>query len=165
MALVPIVAVVTASVAGLMVWGEVESLNQRKSENTAKEWKTFESRLDHAFNKYKRHETKGEFAQAINGLKEYIDLNRQRGSVPPQDERMLGRMLENLTFKGQAKGQGLSREFKSTEARLKDDAYARAHAHYDYIEKLKVALPEEDAFLRKEVERYDRLNPQISLYD
>lgn len=159
MAVIPVAVVL----AGAVVWGKVESDNKLSNENAAKAWKTFESRLDHYFNKYKKHDEKGEFAQAINGLKEYIALNRQRGSVPPQDERMLDRMLDNLTFKSQAKGLALSREFKATEESLKDDPYALSDAHYEYTEKLKVALPEDDAFLRKEVEHYDRLNPQISL--
>lgn len=156
---------VAVVLAGFAIWGKVESDSALTKQNAAKTWKTFEARLDHAFNKYKRHEGKGEFAQAINALKDYIALNRQRGSVSPQDEKMLGRMLDDLTFKGQAKGLALSREFKSTEERLSDDPYARADAHYEYIKKLKVALPEDDTFLRKEVEHYGRLNPQISLYD
>ncbi len=161
MAVVPIAVVL----AGVVIWGKVDSDSTLAKQNAAKTWKTFEVRLDHAFNKYKTHEAKGEFAQAINALKDYIALNRQRGSVSPQDEKMLGRMLDELTFKGQAKGLALSREFKSTEERLSDDPYARADAHFEYIEKLKVSLPEDDTFLRKEVEHYDRLNPQFSLYD
>ncbi|MFL1555007.1 hypothetical protein [Pseudomonas sp. O11] len=161
MALIPVAAALT----GLFVWGEVEAGKKNTAENKAKEWKSFEPRLDHAFNKYKRHFAKGEFAQAINALKEYIDLNRLRGSVAPEDEKMLGRMLDNLTFKAQAKGLALSREFKAKEEDLKDEPFERSNAHYEYIEKLKAVLPKEDTFLRKEVEHYERLNPKVSLYD
>ncbi|OZO01201.1 hypothetical protein B7453_28210 [Pseudomonas sp. IB20] len=56
MALIPVAAALT----GLFIWGEVEAGKKNTAENKAKEWKSFEPRLDHAFNKYKRHFAKGE---------------------------------------------------------------------------------------------------------
>ncbi|OAE13450.1 hypothetical protein AZH11_05510 [Pseudomonas simiae] len=161
MAIIPL----AGALGGYLVWYKVDADNKVKQENDAKEWKAYEPRLKHTYEKYKVHEGKGEIAKAIRSLKEYISLMRQRGSVAPADETLLDRMLEGLTYKAQAKGLALSREFKSQEESLRDDPYALSGAHYEYIEKLKVVLPQDDAFLRKAVEHWERLNPEMSLWD
>ena len=161
MAIVPI----AIALGGLLVWKKIDADEGDQKIKDEKAWKRFEPHLDRTYKAFKRHEAKGEFAQAIKALKEHISLFDERGSVAPSDKKYLGRMLDNLIFRSQQTATVLSREFKTNAQSLQDDPTALSVAHYEYIEKLKVVLPQGDAFLCKEVEHWERLNPRISLWD
>lgn len=161
MAIVPIVI----ALAGLVVYKKVDADRNDKKMEDDKVWKRFEPHLDHTYKTFKKHDAQGEFAQAIKALTQHIALFNERGSVAPADKKYLDRMLNNLIFRSQQSATVLSREFKAKAQSLQDDPTALSVAHYEYIEKLKVVLPQDDAFLRKEVEHWERLNPKISLWD
>lgn len=161
MAIVPIVI----ALAGWVVYKKVDADQNDKKMEDDKVWKRFEPDLDHTYKTFKKHDAQGEFAQAIKALTQHIALFNERGSVAPADKKYLDRMLNNLIFRSQQSAMVLSREFKATAQNLQDDPTALSVAHYEYIEKLKVVLPQDDAFLRKEVEHWERLNPKISLWD
>lgn len=148
-----------------LVWKKVDADKSDQRIEDEKVWKRFEPHLEHTYKTYERHEAKGEFAQAIKALTQHISLFNERGSVAPADKKFLNRLLENLIFRSQQAATLLSREFKAKAQSLQDDPTALSVAHYEYIEKLKVVLPQDDAFLRKEVEHWQRLNPKISLWD
>ena len=161
MAIIPPAVAVTAG----FIWKEVSEYQAVQKENEDKDWDKFEPRLTHTLNKYAQHAKKGEFAQAIEALKEHIALHVLRGPLASEVMQDLNAKLNNLISTAQAKGLALSRDFKGKEESLKDDPYALSATYYKYIEDLKVALPEEDEFLRKEVERWEQLNSPFSIYD
>ncbi|WP_438866884.1 hypothetical protein [Pseudomonas sp. L1(2025)] len=155
---------VAVALGGLTIWKKVEADKNDRKREEEKVWNRFETSLNHTFETYKEHAKKGEFAQAIRALKQHITLFNERGSVTPEDKKNLDRMLNDLVFNAQTKAIVLGREFKVKEASLQDDPHALSVAHHEYIEALKVVLPQDDAVLRREVQRWEQLYPRISLY-
>lgn len=148
-----------------IIWKKIDADKEQGKIEEEKVRKRFEPHLNSTFATYKKHAAKEEFAQAIRALKQHIALFNERGSVSPEDKKTLDRMLNYLIFNAQAKAVVLGREFKRQEASLQDDPYALSVAHHEYIEKLKVVLPQDDAVLRREVQRWEQLYPRVSLYD
>ncbi|MGR3888623.1 hypothetical protein [Pseudomonas sp. 1152_12] len=159
MAIIPL----ALALSGVVIWKKIDADNSDQKIEADKAWKRFEPHLNHTFDTYKRHEAKGELAQAIRALKQHISLFNERGSVTSGDKKYLDRILDSLIFKSQENAKLLSREFKAKAQSLQDDPTELSGVHYEYIQKLKILLPGDDAFLLKEVKNYDQLYPRISL--
>ena len=88
-------------------------------------------------------------------LRELVAISNDYGKLPVAQVEALDEHLQNMIFTSQQAGQALTRGFKAEQEDLQHgDPSKRYVAERDYIEKLKVVLPEDDAFLQRTVSRF-----------
>lgn len=154
-ALIPVV-VGGAVVIGLGI-AKQENIKANASE-AAKERAAAEqlvSRSRELTGKVTGHEAKGEYAQAIMAFREMVAISKEYGKLPAAQVKALDEHLQTMIFASQEKAQTLTRDFKVEQEDLQHgDPSKRYVAERDYIENLKVLLPEDDAFLHRTVSRF-----------
>lgn len=166
-AVVLVVVPVAVGLGGYVLGKAVSDGQGYQDAAREKAFKQLEPRLIHTFTKYEKHEKAGEYAKAISALKEHIALHQHFGSPTPDQAPQREQLLNDLIFSSQDKARALSRAFSAEEANLRnhDDSLAPYRAHHEYIENLKIVLPQDDAFLHREEARFNRTYPPISLFD
>lgn len=154
-----------AAAAGI-VHAKIEADKKDQREENRVNHQPLAAQMKNAYAAYEGHLGNGDSGPAIVALRNYIALLKKVVPPQPDQEEKFGKALEDLVFKSQERAMLLSRAFKANDARLEDeDPFARHAAHLEYIEKLKSILPEDDAFLIKEISDFDRAYPAISIHD
>ena len=75
----------------------------------------------------------------------------------------MDKYLQDMLYTSQEEGQKLSYAFKQEWNDLKHGDPSRLFSAYSgYIENLKILLPEEDAFLQKQVTAFKRAYPDLT---
>ncbi|MGY2401647.1 hypothetical protein [Pseudomonas sp. SDO5271_S396] len=175
--LFPFIPVVLAGLG--IIGGSIAGREVRKN-NAAEEKKAreeLESRVSDLNAKIHEHSAKGEYAPAIKSFRELISLYKENYNLTPDAMAQLNKSLQNMIFESQEKAIEITHEFKKKWASLEklnpldarmtvrsfeamqNNSKSLCMEHKLYIDKLKVVLPDDDAFLKKEMSTFDEGKP------
>ncbi|MDP9029074.1 hypothetical protein [Pseudomonas sp.] len=160
--LVPFVLPVLAAagiIGGVVIDGEIK----KGKAADEKAFKQVELRVAELRSRVEDHAARGEYGQAIHSFRELMSLYEANYSISPEIRAPLDKYLQDMLYTSQEEGQKLSYAFKQEWNDLKHGDPSRLFSAYSgYIENLKILLPEEDAFLQKQVTAFKRAYPDLT---